>query len=122
MAKLEKKLAPIHPGEILREDFLKPLRLSVNRLALDIHVPVTRITEILRERRAITTETALRLGRYFRTTAQFWLNLQRDYDLEVAEDGLREKNRSRGPATPGSAFRRLNAEPSSQLTRSLWRL
>ncbi len=91
MAKREKKLGPIHPGEILREDFLKPLNLSANRLALDIHVPVTRITDILRGRRAITADTALRLGRYFRTSVQFWLNLQRDYDLEVAEDELREK-------------------------------
>lgn len=88
MAKQAKKLPSIHPGEILREDFLKPLSLSANRLALDIHVPVTRITDILRGRRAITTDTALRLARYFGTTAQFWLNLQRDYELELAEDGL----------------------------------
>ena|SRR5712692_4132979 len=90
MSKHGKKLTPIHAGEILREDFLKPLNLSANRLALDIHVPVTRITDILRGRRAITADTALRLGRYFRTSVQFWMNLQRDYDLEVAEDQLRE--------------------------------
>ncbi len=86
MARSTKKLTPIHPGEILREDFLKPLGLSANRLALDIHVPVTRITDILRGRRAITTDTALRLARYFRMTPEFWLNLQRDYELEVAQD------------------------------------
>jgi len=91
MAKQAKKLPSIHPGEILREDFLKPLSLSANRLALDIHVPVTRITDILRGRRAITTDTALRLARYFGTTAQFWLNLQRDHELEVAEDDLRAR-------------------------------
>ncbi len=86
MARSTKKLTPIHPGEILREDFLKPLGLSANRLALDIHVPVTRITDILRGRRAITTDTALRLARYFRMTPEFWPNLQRDYELEVAQD------------------------------------
>lgn len=91
MAKPAKKLLPIHPGEVLREDFLKPLHFSANRLALDIHVPVTRITDILRGRRAVTIDTALRLARYFGTTAQFWLNLQRDYELEVAEDDLRGK-------------------------------
>ena len=82
------KLPAIHPGEILREEFLKPYGLSMNKLALDIHVPVTRISEIVNERRGITTDTALRLGRYFGTTAQFWMNLQRDYELEVAEDLL----------------------------------
>jgi addiction module HigA family antidote len=86
MARPAKKLTPIHPGEILREDFLRPLSLSANRLALDIHVPVTRITDILRGRRAITTDTALRLARYFGITPEFWLNLQRDYELEVAQD------------------------------------
>jgi addiction module HigA family antidote len=82
------KLAPIHPGEILREDFMKPLRLSMNRLALDLHVPVTRIAEIVHERRGITPDTALRLGRYFNTSARFWLNAQSSYDLEVAQDAL----------------------------------
>ena len=82
------KLAPIHPGEILREDFMKPLRLSMNRLALDLHVPVTRIAEIVHERRGITPDSALRLGRYFNTSARFWLNAQSSYDLEVAQDAL----------------------------------
>ena len=89
MAKAKKLLPPIHPGEILREDFLKPLGLSVNKLALDLRVPVTRMAEIVHERRSITPDTALRLARYFRTTARFWLNLQTAYDLEVAEDELR---------------------------------
>ncbi len=86
MAKSRKLLPPIHPGEILREDFMKPLVLSMNKLALDLHVPVTRIAEIIHERRAITPDTALRLGRYFNTSARFWLNLQAAYDLEVARD------------------------------------
>lgn len=87
MAKSE-KLPPIHPGEILREDFMKPLGLSMNRLALDLHVPVTRIAEIVNRRRGITPDTALRLGRYFNTSARYWLNAQSSYDLEVAEDQL----------------------------------
>lgn len=80
------RLPPIHPGEILREDFLKPLRISMNRLALDLRVPVTRIAEIVHERRGITPDTALRLGRYFNTSARFWMNAQSSYDLEVAQD------------------------------------
>jgi len=87
MAKSE-RLPPIHPGEILREDFMKPLRISMNRLALNLRVPVTRITEIVHERRGITPDTALRLGRYFNTSARFWMNAQTSYDLEVAQDEL----------------------------------
>ena len=77
-------LPPVHPGEILREDLMKPLGLSQNRLALDLRVPVTRISEIVRGRRGITAETALRLSRYFGTTPEFWLNLQNRYELRVA--------------------------------------
>ncbi len=87
MAKSE-RLPPIHPGEILREDFMKPLGISMNRLALDLRVPVTRIAEIVHERRGITPDTALRLGRYFNTSARFWMNAQSSYDLEVAQDEL----------------------------------
>ncbi len=82
------KLPPIHPGEILREDFLKPLGISMNRLALDLRVPVTRIAEIVHERRGVTPDTALRLGRYFNTSARFWMNAQSSYDLELAQDEL----------------------------------
>ena len=77
-------MPPVHPGEILREDFLKPLGLSINRLSLDLHVPATRIGEIVHERRGISADTALRLARYFDTNAEFWLNLQTLYDLEVS--------------------------------------
>jgi addiction module HigA family antidote len=86
-----KKLPPIHPGEILREDYMVPLGLSMNKLALALHVPVPRIAEIVHERRSITPDTALRLARYFNTTARFWLSLQAAYDLEVAEDKLAHK-------------------------------
>jgi antitoxin HigA-1 len=100
MSKKEKRLPPIHPGEILREDFLLPLGLSMNRLALDLRVPVTRVVEIVRERRGITPDTALRLARYFNTSARFWLNLQTAYDLEIAEDDLaREIDREVSPAS-----------------------
>ena len=85
---MARKLKPVHPGEILREEFMKPLGLSMNKLALDLRVPVTRIAEIVHERRAISSDTALRLGRYFNTPPVFWMNLQVRYDLEVAEDEL----------------------------------
>jgi addiction module HigA family antidote len=75
---------PIHPGEFLREDFLVPLGLSANALALALRVPVTRISEIVRERRGITADTALRLARYFSTTPDFWMKMQMSYDLEIA--------------------------------------
>ena len=88
MNRKKRRLSSIHPGEILREDFLVPLGLSMDRLALDLRVPVTRIAEIVRERRGITPDTALRLARYFNTSARFWLNLQTAYDLEIAEDEL----------------------------------
>jgi addiction module HigA family antidote len=83
---MPRKLKPVHPGEILREQFMEPLNLSMNKLALDLHVPVTRIAEICHERRSITTDTALRLARYFNTSAAFWINLQWRYDLDVAEE------------------------------------
>lgn len=83
-----KKMAPVHPGEILREDFMKPLQLSMNRLALELRVPLTRVADIYHERRNITADSALRLGRYFHTSARFWLNLQAAYDLDSAEERL----------------------------------
>jgi addiction module HigA family antidote len=81
-------MPPLHPGEMLREDFMKPLGLSANALALALRVPVTRISEIVRERRGITADTALRLARYFNMTPQFWMRLQMDYDLESVEGAL----------------------------------
>lgn len=77
-------MPPIHPGETLREDFLKPLGLTANRLAMELVVPATR--DIVRGKRAITADTALRLSRHFGTAPQFWTNLQANYDLELAED------------------------------------
>ena len=82
------KLKPIHPGEVLLEEFLKPMMLSQNRLALAIGVPARRINEIVLGSRRITADTALRLARYFGNSAQFWLGLQMDYDLELASETL----------------------------------
>lgn len=79
---------PVHPGEMLREEFMIPLRLSANRLAIELRVPVTRISEILNERRAITADTALRLERYFGMSADFWLNLQKQFDLISARQAI----------------------------------
>ncbi|MEJ2731500.1 MAG: HigA family addiction module antitoxin [Deltaproteobacteria bacterium] len=84
-------ISPIHPGEILLEEFLKPMELSQNRLAMDIHVPARRINEIVHGKRRITADTALRLGRFFGNSPQFWLGLQMDYDLDVAEDSLKDR-------------------------------
>ena len=83
---MPKKLKPIHPGEHLREDFMKPLALSSNALARALEVTPARINEIIRERRGITADTALRLARFFGTDAQSWLNLQSHYDIQCAED------------------------------------
>ncbi|MFL5245558.1 MAG: HigA family addiction module antitoxin [Gemmataceae bacterium] len=83
---MSKKLKPIHPGEHLREDFMKPLGLSSNALARALEVTPARINEILRQRRGISADTALRLARFFGTDAQSWLNLQSHYDIQCAED------------------------------------
>jgi len=83
-----RKLSPLHPGEILQKEFLEPLGLSQNRLAMALHVPARRINEIVLGKRRVTADTALRLSRYFRMSPQFWLGLQMDYELDVAEDSL----------------------------------
>jgi len=77
-------MTPVHPGEILLKDFMKPMGLSVNRPTLELHVPATRVGEVVHERRRITADTALRLARYFHNNAEFWLYLQNFYDLEVS--------------------------------------
>ncbi len=84
----KEKLAPIHPGEILIEEFLKPLGITQYRLAKDINVPARRINEIVQGKRSISADTALRLSRYFNLSERFWLNLQARYDLEVEKDKL----------------------------------
>jgi antitoxin HigA-1 len=82
------RLPPIHPGEILREEFLAPLGISAHQLALALRVPATRINDIVNEKRGITADTALRLSRYFGTTPRFWMNMQASWELEMAEDAL----------------------------------
>jgi addiction module HigA family antidote len=84
----EKMLQPVHPGEVLLEEFLKPMGLSQNRLGLDIGVHPRRINEIVLQKRRITADTALRLAKYFGTSPQFWLGLQNDYDLDLAREKL----------------------------------
>jgi addiction module HigA family antidote len=85
---------PIHPGEFLREDFMKPLGLSANALSIALRVPVTRISEIVRERRGITADTAMRLGYYFGTTPDFWMNMQKSYELGIAKKELLRRIRA----------------------------
>ena len=87
----EEKLKPVHPGEVLLEEFLKPMELSQNHLALRIGVPARRINEIVLGKRGVTADTALRLGRYFGMSPQFWLGLQMDYDLDVTADKLADR-------------------------------
>jgi addiction module HigA family antidote len=87
----KERLPPVHPGEVLLEELLKPLRISQYRLAKEIGVPPRRINEIVHGKRAVTADTALRLSRYFATSEQFWLNLQVQYDLEVQKDRLGDR-------------------------------
>lgn len=84
MKRSKRLMSPVHPGEILREDFMKPLGLTVNKLALELHVAAARIGENVYGRRRITAETALRLARYFKTNAEFWLNFRNFCDIEVS--------------------------------------
>jgi addiction module HigA family antidote len=88
---MARKIKPVHPGEILREEFMVPLGLSMNRVSIDLRVSVTRIADIVNEKRAITADTALRFARYFNNSPTFWMNLQTRYDLEVAEDEIADK-------------------------------
>ena len=85
---MSRKLQPVHPGEVLQEEFLVPMGISQNRLALSVRVPARRINEIVLGRRGITADTALRLAKFFGTSARFWLGLQMDYDLDTASDRL----------------------------------
>ncbi len=87
----KKQLKPVHPGEVLLEEFLKPMGLTQNRLALDLGVSARRINEIVTAKRSVTADTALRLARYFRMSPQFWLGLQMDYDLDVTTDALAKR-------------------------------
>ncbi len=85
---MARKLAPVHPGEILREDFLKPMELTAYAVAAKLGVPRTRIERLIREETPVTADTALRLGKFFGTTAAFWMNIQSRYDLEIAQDAI----------------------------------
>lgn len=88
---MKKKLHPVHPGEVLLEEFLKPMGISQNRLAINIGVPARRINEIVLGKRSITADTALRLAKFFGTSAEFWLGLQAQYDLDVTAEALGDR-------------------------------
>jgi addiction module HigA family antidote len=90
-ARRKRDISPVHPGEILRVDFLEPLGLSINALSRAINVPRTRLNDIVRGRRGITADSAIRLARYFGVSARFWMNLQTHYELEVAEESWGDK-------------------------------
>ena len=96
------KLKPIHPGEILREEFLAPLRLNANALAVALRVPAPGVYEIVKEERGISCDMALRLARYFNTTPEFWVNLQAHYDLEVARDRMAKRVRQEVQVRPAA--------------------
>ena len=100
----DKNIKPVHPGEILRQEFMVPLGLSMNRVAMNLRVPVTRIADIVNEKRGITADTALRFARYFKNSPTFWMNLQTRYDLEIAEDEIAYKVERdvRPPEAPSS--------------------
>ena len=110
----KRELHPVHPGEVLLEEFLKPMGLSQNRLALDIGVPPRRINEIVLGKRSITADTALRLARYFGTSPQFWLGLQRDYDLDIAEEALGERLKREVQVSTMVREARVSYGPSSR--------
>ncbi len=107
------KMRPIHPGEILREEYLAPLDMSAHALAMELRVPAPRINDIVRERRTVTPDTALRLARYFGTTAQFWLNLQSSFDLRQAQGELGSKiDQEAGTNTAGLTLKYLASFPA----------
>ena len=114
------KLKPIHPGEILREEFMAPLRLNANKLALALHVPAPTIYDIVHEERGISPEMALRLGRFFRTTPDFWLNLQSEFDLRIVRSQKEATVKSQvrpldqSAWVSGSSRTMLNREPQLQ--------
>jgi len=112
MGKKGRRLPPVHPGEILNEDLLKPLGISLNRLGRDLRVPVTRVSEIVNGRRSITADTALRLARYFGTTPELWMNLQAAYDLDSA------RTRALFAGSARSFFHRSTSSPSACAFRS----
>ena len=107
------RMPPLHPGEMLREEFMKPLGLSANALAMELRVPVTRISEIVRERRGITADTALRLARYFNMTPEFWMRLQMDFDLES------ETGSSQSAVREGIRPRPVNTQRADADTRAI---
>jgi addiction module HigA family antidote len=115
-----RRLEPIHPGEILEEDFMRPLGLSANALARRIDVPVTRISEMVRGRRGITADTALRLARFFGTSPELWLGLQAEYDLRVARREVGDSVASRiVPLKRAAGYDQRESDPRRQVGERL---
>lgn len=110
---MRNKMRPIHPGEVLREEFVIPLGLSGSGLAQALHVSPTRVISILKETRPITADTALRLARYFKTTAEFWMNMQMTYDLRVAEREVGADIRREVKRSPPSSRRRSRSSAAA---------
>ncbi len=116
---MTKKIKPVHPGGILREEFMVPLGLSMNRVAIDLRVSVTRIADIVNEKRAITADTALRFARYFNNSPTFWMNLQTRFDLEVAEDQIADKvERDVRPLGAPPAKQPLRRSPKALISKT----
>jgi antitoxin HigA-1 len=116
----QRKLAPVHPGEILREEFMQPLGLSQTRLGRDLGVSPRRINEIVHGKRSITADTALRLSRYFGTSAEFWVRLQADYDLDLATGRLSDRiDREVKVFAPGLSLKKYQAHEDNGVYRSI---
>ena len=96
-------MRPVHPGEVLREEFLVPMKLTAHALAIALHVPAPRINDIVRERRAVSADTAMRLARFFNMSPEFWMGLQADYEMALARDHLAEELKSIRPFRPALA-------------------
>lgn len=107
----KKKMAPVHPGEVLQKDFLEPLQLSHNQLGRDLGVSAMRINQLVNHKRGITADTALRLARYFKMSADFWMGLQKDYELEVGRDKFEQKIRKQ--VKPGKFYTVMDADEKS---------
>ena len=103
MANFKNGMRPIHPGEILREEFLMPMNLTAHALAVALHVPAPRINDIVRERRAISADTAMRLARFFNMSPEFWMGLQADYEMALARHELAQELKSIRPVKPALA-------------------
>jgi addiction module HigA family antidote len=115
MKAIKNGMRPIHPGEVLREEFLVPMKLTAHGLAIALHVPAPRINDIVRERRAVSADTAMRLARFFNMSPEFWMGLQADYEMALARDQLAEELKSIRPFRPALAAWRPSVKAINDL-------